>query len=566
MITNARIASVFALVGLTVLVVGQSGPCGGDSGDTDGRSVSNDTNPTDVAPATLGGTVDVANLVIPAGQTTTVTSDLVVNATGNVTIDGQLIASPSGGTGGGITILADGDITIGGTVQAGDGDAASSTQTAAAMSIAANGDAGSGTSGHNGGTVQIKAAGNLSIVEGAMISAGNGSNGTSGRRGGAGGDGGSVILLAGGQLRMRGSVHVGDGGNGGDATTNTSDRPLIFGNRGGDSGFLYVGAASYDWPGLTEVPSPKDSSLHLMLDLFSVTAPTGGVGGVSGSVAVQDDPVECVVPSTTIAREADGDAVYMPAQEGPGAIVGTVYFSASAARGGHGWALSGNGGTILLQSCAHDGRDGLSWTVRAGDAGNVTERSDPSVPSGAKPVVISWAHAGFGGIATALAAPGVMGDGGHPTGGKGGSLQVFGGRGGNGEYYANHFGGDGGRAQASAGFGGAGVSHECEDPGHGGDGGDGGDAEAQGGDGGNGVTPGKGGEAVPQAGDVPSIGGDGGHGVPGAGQPGRGGELIVATGADGASQPNAIVGTLSHSSRAADGNPGTSFELEWCQQ
>ncbi|MBN1492503.1 MAG: hypothetical protein JXA69_21500 [Phycisphaerae bacterium] len=541
----------WALLLASLTIMGQSGPCGPAPGDGGGNGGTQDgTGGT--APTTVGGSLDVVNLNVPSGQTTTVTSNVVINASGNVTIDGLLTAATATGTGASITIIAQGDIDIAGTVQAGDGAFATATTPAAAIAragIAANGD---GADGYHGGTVQLISHGNIRIPITSAIWAGDGTDGTSGIRGGAGGNGGHVVLCASGTLTVRGAIHVGSGGNGGDAAADTANStPSQFTNRGGDSGFLYVQAANYDWPGL--------NTTEMSLDLMAYGLATGGFGGNAGFIAIADEYANCSGISITTASE--GSATI--AQEG-GAIVGTVYKTRIAANGGHGWVAGGAGGSIQLIACTYTERDGESWSATAGSGGDVKQRQFEGIACVAWPVVYQGAFGGTGGMAEILVAPGMMGDSSTPNGGTGGSAEAIGGNGGAGEFFANHIGGPGGRAVASGGFGGSGWPRDCEDRGRGGDGGNGGKGDARGGDGGDGVTPGSGGEGIVMS-NVASCGGDGGQGVPGGGEPGTGGELTETQGADGAGAPNTIVGSVGRTTKARDGEPGESIEPEWCQ-
>ena len=191
-----------------------------------------------VAPATLGGTVRIASLTIPAGTTTVVTDDLDLHATGDVLIDGELIAQApdsggasksnngkrrcgemqAGGTnndgsGRAYEIRADGKIEIGGTVQA--GDAVTLLDTAGST----------GEDGKWGGHVNLASKSRVIIRKTGSLIAGHGSNGVDGIRGGHGGAGGNITIQAGSELIMRGSITPGNGGNGGFATTTPDDLP-----------------------------------------------------------------------------------------------------------------------------------------------------------------------------------------------------------------------------------------------------------------------------------------------------------------------------------------------------
>jgi len=155
---------------------------GNGGGDNDGT----------LAPASVGGEVRVADFTVPAGQTTTVTSDLTFNVAGNVRIDGQLVASPTesdGTLGVSIAIIAQGSIEIAGIVQAGDGMSANATGRASIRQQPAD-DSAIGRDGHDGGSIQLVSSQDISIESSASLVSGSGSDGASGTRGGRGGDGG----------------------------------------------------------------------------------------------------------------------------------------------------------------------------------------------------------------------------------------------------------------------------------------------------------------------------------------------------------------------------------------
>ena len=61
----------------------------------------------------IGGRLDVPSFTLPAGQTRTVTADLVVNSAGPITLDGELLITP----GTSVALLADGDIAIHGPIR-----------------------------------------------------------------------------------------------------------------------------------------------------------------------------------------------------------------------------------------------------------------------------------------------------------------------------------------------------------------------------------------------------------------------------------------------------------------
>lgn len=590
---SSRLCAHYLLIAACFLLMGQSGPCGSarpldrdgdgivddldncvavnnpDQADADNNGVGDacegQDGPGQTAPATIEGTLQVGDFRLPTGHTTTVTSDVVINASGNVTISGSLVADPAataGGKGASITVVAQGDIQISGTVRAGDGvPVGATTMQATAARSAQDSDVDIvGEDGQPGGAVKMITSGNLSVLTGAMLIAGDGSSSIAGTTLGGGGNGGHVVLCAGGHLMVEGVIHVGDGGNGGDVNLtraqSASYQTANVENGGGDSGFLYVNASTYDWPGLNTVDMSINPAGYGLL--------SGGKGGDGGFVTIVDDLSDCFTASIT-AKTRD----WARGIQDNGTIVGIVARQRFAANGGHGWWVGGAGGSIQLAlMCSYDGRDGNNWIAHAGRGGDVTRRQDTSPGCVAWPIVVEGAIGGMGGLAACVVTPGMLGDSGHPNGGNGGSAEAIGGNGGNGEFFAGQVGGAGGMAQASGGFGGGGFSRDCENPGPGGNGGDGGHGEATGGDGGNGVVPGLGGQATALGKDpfdVASRGGDGGTGVPGGGTGGKGGTLLSTEGAKGASSPNAIVGTVGRQTTAPNGTPGDSFEPAWCQ-
>lgn len=526
----------FAALCMSTACLQEQGDDGGDNGGT-------------LAPASVSGELHVASFTVPAGQTTTVTSDLTLNVSGDVRIDGQLVASPAASDsarGVNITIIAQGSIEISGIVQAGDGMSVNATSRVTARQQPA-GDSTTGRDGNAGGAIQLVSDGDLTILDAGSLSSGSGSSGSSGTRGGHGGDGGNIVLCAGNRLMVRGRIQMANGGAGGNAQATSDENIGVFPNGGGNSGSLYADAISYDWPGFDANDISIDPVAYATQTGNLVT---GGYGGHAGSLTVQDDPFACVLGS--------------PGQDTDPDVVTHVI----AGDGGHGWQTGGNGGTVLFGSCTQggpNGRDGTNWAVQAGHGGSVTRREDSTIACVAFPVVVVRAIGGLGGVVAATAAPGLLGDSMHPDGGHGGDLQATGGDGGHGEWFANQIGGSGGRAIAVAGFGGAGWCRGCDDLGAGGNGGDGGDGMASGGTGGDGVTPGNGGTGQASGADpldVAARGGDGGDGFP-PGVGGAGGFLISITGADG-STGNSIVGTVQTEDAAANGLPGSNVDPSNC--
>lgn len=526
------------------------------------------------APETLSGTVNVRDFTVPAAHTTRVTSDLVVNASGNVTIDGNLIADASEAAGYSITIDAQGDVDVGGIIQAAD----AGTATAASGPHAAQEDEGGTASSHRGdggGSLSLKSARRLTIRNTAMLQTGNGSHGQDGFADSAGGQGGSILLYAGSTISLRGSLFLGHGGNGGMVMTTIDDLPAdgFFTNHGGQGGVPIFQAPTLDIPGLRSVRS----GIHA-LDAKAYLASTGNIisgsaGGSAGYVIVIGS-MSASAAATRTARlmgaAADDDA---PEEEQggdtegedntpPNCICPEGHRCLRAASGGWGWALGGTGGDISISVTQdRDGFDGTSWAGIAGDGGNVDEELI-LIPGSVDAVILDNAEGGDGGSADVAAALGALGNDAHPGGGRGGSAYACGGRGGNGCLYGEQTGGNGGDALVYAGDGGGGNISACA-PGNGGDGGDG---LAYGGYGGHGFTPGVWGGATTYNGQ----GGTGGHGSPqaGAGAGGRGGRLLAHSGCAGRYDPDdsaaAECGAITDE-RAADGEPGSQIYCCGCE-
>ena len=106
-------------------------------------------------PTGLSGTIEVSDFSVGVGETQQVSGDLTINASGSVDIAGKLM--PSGATGQSITITAEGDVNVSGSV------------------VAGNGSSGSG----GGNLTIISTNGNIVITQGSSIVAGDGSTGQS---------------------------------------------------------------------------------------------------------------------------------------------------------------------------------------------------------------------------------------------------------------------------------------------------------------------------------------------------------------------------------------------------
>ncbi len=508
------------------------------------------TDPNTIAPTSIGGTMDVASLSIPTGHTTTVTSDVVINATGDVQIDGELTAQPtaSGATGCTITINAGGSIEIAGSIQAGSGtDAATATPTMRIAAAAESADAG----GTSGGSIELIAKGNITIGETAVLRCGSGGNGADGAWGGAGGKGGDLVIDAGGTLTMNGIIYVGDGGDSGFSMPTvetvqslTPDQEISLGATGGSSGFIYLRAGQVNW-------LSYDPGTH-SLDYFYASV-GGGQTGDASSVTIPSDV------ATEMIAAAKQTAAYPAAA--PMHICSGTSCEFRARNGGDGFILAGLGGNISVtfDQLEADQWDAPAIIVYAGRGGNLVKTPSYKYKD-LYTVAMRNGWAGMGGSASVKAANGHEGTASRINAGNGGDATAFAGDGGSAASitdYPQH-GGAGGVATAIAGQGGWGyVDISCAVPG--GNGGNGGSAYAYGGNGGNGWYAG-------QAGNAIARGGFGGIGAVGLG-PGTGGKGGGATAAGGeAGQSNtaatgeAITGSLATQSPGMDGGDGVACD------
>jgi len=499
-----------------------------------------------VAGVEVGGEINCETFTVPAGKRTTVTSDLTVNASGDITIDGDLIGDPAAGcTGYAITLEAGGNLVVTGSVQACDPDVADQVT---AKPVAAGKASDLAVPGKDGRHVRLVAAADLSIDTVDRIAATNGTNGYAGAGlvGARGGNGGGIAICVGGDLFIRGVLVLGNGGNGSDVVltpTRVADEVAIEGGnryvseaRGGDSGAISVLAlGSIDWPHFTCFEeTTADASTEricgmdlnaLNLDVQFVGAIIGGQGGNAGEVTITDE--QDTSSSSTAELTIEG------------------------ARGGHGWWTGGVGGGITFLSSLMadaDRRHGRDVKAIGGKGGNLYHEcfkpdvygdpnkgldrlycgdfvyaiGDPRVPC----------VAGGGGAVLVRAAWGKHGSSQFPDGGNGGNATGIGGDGGDGSELSRlrQTGGDGNSAFVEGGDGGNGwTSYNTA-----GDGGDGGDSYAYGGNKGRGA-----GNFYPtQAGGTMVIwGGGGGIGgsccCGGGGSGGTGGKIVEQPGGHG---------------------------------
>lgn len=507
----------------------------------------------------LSGVLNAVDVNIPAGVTVTVTGDLVINATGDVTIDGNLAGDCVS-----ITINGGGNATITGTV---DNGCADGTEDLPGMTIIADGDITvDGATFLIAGDFEMRndpdltenevpespAAAPAQQVSSPFIGLQPGStwqakpprakDGSDGQHGGNGRNAHTWRMLARGTLIFGGNVSVigQDGGNGGNGEHESDTAADANGGNGGDGGKLRVLATGQI--------------------IFGGSGNTleSGDGGDGGWAAAQG----LVNPTPAQAASADaeggdgGDPGLVEVRSGQGIQVSDLTIRiGGAGSGGFAYAIAADG----VDAAARPGgaQVGGNASARGGDSGDTPNKTFHAAGNilGAGDVDVVGGSVWDGGAAVVEAGDGGDGDEMDPDGAAGGNATAVGGDGGDanlkdqdGQYLAD--GGDGGDMEfgeitpfiflppdatslpsfapalitlsplmQAGGNGGDGWS-DCVDPNYkaGGDGGDGGDASATKGSGGTGKTDGDQSDI-----DVTAPGFNGGDGGDGEG-PGDGGK------------------------------------------
>ncbi|MBU0618344.1 MAG: hypothetical protein KKI02_11550 [Planctomycetes bacterium] len=470
-------------------------------------------NPNQTNSGGSSGTTHVSTFTLPVGELSPVSNDLEIVSDGDVTIDGMLVADQSAGAGYNVTIRAEGDVIIRGTIQA--GNAGTTAGAAAKTRLTQQDSRPLNDPGRAGGSVIITCKGSLTVAPEAFIYSGSGSDGAQGNDGGPGGKGGDVVFCVGDRLGVYGTIDVGEGGNGGGAESTVGNAKATYTNSGADSGWIYALANTVEWPGFDVALWAVDVNVYNAS--LSSGLILGGTGGFAGDVTLSTNINDCAAIVGETATETPATTI-------------------RAAAGGRGWQFGGWAGDIWITgTCSWKGLNGVNWEGVGGAGGPVTPPDnlvvgDCIVP----PVVVIGARAGNGGRASVIAANGRSSGRFELAGGRGGNAVARGGPGGAGLTSASQLGGDGGAAHAQAGAGALGWPRTCEDPaGPGGDGGAGGDGEAYGGDGGS--PAGKGGLATVADFYPVASGGPGGQGLPG----GAGGVAGILRHKDGKSATNA---------------------------
>jgi YVTN family beta-propeller protein len=389
---------------LTVLFCSAPVGCGnGGSGGGGGGGGGNE----------IGGTINAASFTLPAGQTRTVTSDLTVNTTGDIQIDGTLQVNP----GVNVTLSAGGDLKMTGQITPTPGKAALSRRVVSRGPSAYDivlvgknvdiepmpGASGAGISALPGASVDIETDSTPgTITIGKDITTANGLDAPD-NTGQAGGSAGDITIGSNkfyakfipGTVIIRSSLIAGNGGHGSDdKRLNPAADPMVL--KGGDGGFggnviihfagqvTLTGAtlrAGYGGRGgdcgdradPTVVRAADSHAVGLAGHSLSATTGNGGAGGVMEVTRIQPGPsVEDQTPPGALGGVggAPGSLYAAAGNGGPGGPGGnvTTLFGLPGPNGHHAPAGivpakaeailhdSGNGGDST--DANHNGGDG----------------------------------------------------------------------------------------------------------------------------------------------------------------------------------------------------------------
>jgi PKD repeat protein len=402
--------------------------------------------------------------------------------------------------------------------------------------------------GKNGADIRYTGRGNIVLGGGTNMRAGKGGdgvdrNGIGTIKGGHGGQGGSLQVLVTGRLTICAGAYLasGDGGRGGNATSNTPapGEAKAQGGKGGQAGASLTIRASQ---GVT-----FDSPLGI--GVVVVNPGSGGAGGAAIAVGgagaaggAQGQP-----GAAALAIGGDGGAASKMGRGGAAGLGNLVVDGGQGGKGGDANATGGKGGNANAAGNANGGNGGPA-TARGGKGGKASysgafrgSLSATAFTAGAAGaanaqgggLVTGLPQGGGGGNATATA-PAPCGDA-TATGGNGARARARGGQGG-----AGRFNGNGGNATATAGAGGqatatGGNCLPCLAGGTGtATGGTGGDAEARFGlRGGRGAANGVATATGGTGGAASATGGDGGDCNVCPGGAGGAGGAALATGGNG---------------------------------
>ena len=488
-------------------------------------------NPT--SNASIGGTLNFSSVNIPVGVTVTATSDLVLNATGAITIAGTLIGDCKN-----ISVSADGALSLTGTVN---NACSGGIPAAGAPAITLVGKGGYSFSG----SAATVASGNVTITDdptatdadfappaasGAAVrtrgqpanvgvpcnvaaysnsanpsSAPDGADGTPN---GANGKDASTWTLRckGGADIVIGTISLTGqhGGKGGKGTHSHATAAVSQGGNGGKGGTVKIQATG-----------------SIVLGGGSINTGNGGAGGAAQADGTGNGGAAGASANATGGNGNEPGLFTAKAKNGNINITGALTLNiGSAGRGGDATANGADG---------HDAEPcppalGGPATATAGDGGTTQDKqlNAAGAVSGLGNLTVTGGAAGNGGDATAKSGKGGKGAKACKPGATGGDPTAKGGKGGDANL-RNQFGvkiangGNGGKMEDKDGKGGHGWD-DCSAPVEpGGDGGQGGTSRGFNGSGGSGFSTGNYGPAIFNG---VSDGGDGGNGQgPGAGGP-----------------------------------------------
>lgn len=361
---------------------------------------------------TLTGSLTARSITVPTGATVSYAGNIVLTATQAITVNGRLQSSaPTSGEAFSLQMLAGTFIYVGGSVVSAAGTPGSA---------ATNATSATGTDGGSGGPISFQwgTLSTFTLADGAYVQSGAGGMGGSANvttssvsgaslsaTGGNGGNGGP-ITFSGQTAVIQGSLRIGNGARGGDAsfwtTPDPTTPPSSAEARGGDGGVA----------GQVALPTG-----YTLAQLHANGQIIGGIGG-EGGAATGGNNGELVVASA-----CGGNGHWGGGTSTKDGQTGCPGYTATGT-GGSGGCATGAAGVCLV----------------GGNGGNAGASGGPGGQGGR----------GANGQIGLLAADPFGGKGG--TGGQGGWTYNRGGRGGNGILQ----GGNGGSATGSAGRGGNG--------------------------------------------------------------------------------------------------------------
>ena len=322
-----------------------------------GERASNSDPDRNLAAGDSSGTIKGNAVTLLAGVKIVVNGDLVIAAASNLQIDGRIEFPDDLDRPLSVTLISNGNITIGPNGFIGGGKAYHGV------------DCPSKDAGWHGAQIKLTAASVIN-VQGTLLGqeGGDGYSPSASKTvtGGNGGEGGAILLCAAERINVPGKITAGLGGKGGSATSDTPSKAtaVATGGDGGTGGTLKFGDASMN--PTTPIPvnitggaaagngGPGGTPVVATGDSYSLTAhsgenaqATGGNGGFGGDVM-------CGNVTFTGWRAVAGTG-------GPGGIA-----TATGGKGSNAWYYGPyNGGSAVAQG-GNGGAPGGSPTCMAG--------------------------------------------------------------------------------------------------------------------------------------------------------------------------------------------------------